>query len=367
MRIKTRSFLSARNRFLSYSGPLLFIWLTAGLCASRADRIDDYLQTEMKQHGIAGAALLVAHDGQTAKTAAYGVANLELGTPVSPQTVFEIGSLTKQFTAAGILLLQQDGKISVDDKVSRYLREAPAAWKAITLRHLLTHTSGLKNYTGLDGFELRRHLNQAQFIEAVRLLPFDFEPGTSWKYCNTGYNLLGFIIENVSGKTYWDFMSERLFRPLDMTATTNRLPSIIITNRAAGYEQTNHVLINRDSDLTDVFSAGALVSTVLDLGQWNEALDGQKFLTAASKEQMWRPMKLTNGNATKYGFGWFIDTVEGHQNIGHSGSTSGFSASIQRFPNERLAVILLTNTDEQIATTLARRIAMLFLEQKKGD
>jgi CubicO group peptidase (beta-lactamase class C family) len=230
----------------------------------------------------------------------------------------------------------------------------------------MTHTSGLKNYTGLDGFELRRHLNQAQFIEAIRALPFDFEPGTSWKYCNTGYNLLGFVIENVSGKSYWDFMSERLFRPLGMMATTNRLPSIIITNRAAGYEQTNHVLINRDSDLTDVFSAGALVSTVLDLERWNEALDGQKRLTAASKEQMWRPMKLSNGNATKYGFGWFIDTVEGHQNIGHSGSTSGFSASIQRFPNERLVVILLTNTDEQIATTLARKIAMLFLEHDKA-
>jgi CubicO group peptidase (beta-lactamase class C family) len=364
MTIKTNSVRTAWKLFLSGPGSFLCIWL-AGLCGSRADRIDDYLQTQMKQHGIAGASLLVAQNGQAVKTAGYGFANIELRTLVRPETVFEIGSLTKQFTAAGMLLLQQDGKLSVDDKVSRYLREAPAAWKEITLRHLLTHTSGLKNYTGLDGFELRRHLNQAQFIELIRPLPFDFQPGTSWKYCNTGYNLLGFVIENVSGKGYWDFMSERLFQPLAMTATTNRLPSIIIPNRAAGYEQTNHVLINRDSDLTDVFSAGALVSTVLDLERWNQALDGEKLLTPASKEQMWRPMKLSNGNLTKYGFGWFIDFVEGHQNIGHSGSTSGFSASIQRFPSERLVVILLTNTDEQIATSLARRIAMLFLEEKK--
>jgi CubicO group peptidase (beta-lactamase class C family) len=253
----------------------------------------------------------------------------------------------------------------VEDKVSRYLREAPAAWKDITLRHLLTHTSGIKNYTGLDGFELRRHLTQPQFLEAVHALPLDFQPGSSWKYCNTGYNLLGFVIENVSGKSYWDFMSERLFQPLGMTATTNRLPSNIITNRAAGYEQTNHVLINRDSDLTDVFSAGALVSTIVDLGRWNAALDSQKLLNLASKEQMWRPMGLQDGKLTKYGFGWFIDSVEGHRNIGHSGSTSGFSASIQRFPDDRLAVILLTNTDEQIATTLAKRIAMLVLEEHK--
>ena len=338
-------------------------WLVVCLRANPADRIDNYLQTQMKEHGIAGAALLVVQNGQAIKTEAYGFANLELHTPARPETVFEVGSLTKQFTAAGILLLQQEGKLSVNDKVRRYLREAPAAWNEITIRHLLAHTSGLKNYTGLDGFELRRHLSQTQFIEAVRAQPLDFQAGTSWKYCNTGYNLLGFIIENVSGRSYWDFMSAKIFQPLGMSATTNRLPSVIITNRAAGYEQTNHVLINRDSDLTDVFSAGALVSTVLDLAQWNTALDGEKLLTVASKEQMWHPTKLNDGTLTKYGFGWYIDTVERQRNIGHSGSTSGFSASIQRFPDKQLAVILLTNTDEQIATALARRIAMLFLEE----
>jgi CubicO group peptidase (beta-lactamase class C family) len=363
--MKTSRFRTPRKLFVGWSVGFLCIWLFGDLWATWADQIDDYLQAQMKEHGIAGAALLVVQNGQPVKTAAYGFANLELRTPVRPETVFEIGSLTKQFTAAGILLLQQDRKLSVDDKVRRYLREAPTTWKDITLRHLLTHTSGIKNYTGFDGFELRRHLTQAQFIEVVRVLPLDFQPSTSWKYCNTGYNLLGFVIENVSGKSYWDFMSERIFQPLGMTATTNRLPSLIITNRAAGYEQTNHVLINRDSDLTDVFSAGALVSTVLDFGRWNAALDGEKLLTAASKEQMWHPMALRDDKPTKYGFGWFIDTVEGHRNIGHSGSTSGFSASIQRFPDEHLAVILLTNTDEQIATTLARKIAMLFLEEHK--
>src|SRR5439155_26140763 len=142
-------------------------------------------------------------------------------------------------------------------------------------------------------------------------------------------------------------------------------PSNIITNRADGYEQTNHILLNRDYDLTDVFSAGAIVSTVGDLAKWNAALDCESILTAASKEQMWTAANLNNGKPTKYGFGWFIDSVEGHKNIGHGGSTSGFSASIQRFPDDKLAVIILTNTDEQIATTLVKKNASFYI--KKAD
>jgi D-alanyl-D-alanine carboxypeptidase len=147
-----------------------------------------------------------------------------------------------------------------------------------------------------------------------------------------------------------------------MNATTNRLATIVIPNRASGYEQTNHVWINRDSDLTEVFAAGAIASTVGDLAKWNAALDGERLLTAASKEQMWTPVTLNNGTNKTYGFGWNLVTVEGHKNIGHGGSTSGFSASLQRFPDDRLAVIILTNTDQEIATTLARKIATFFFK-----
>lgn len=331
------------------------------LVAARADQVDDFLQSEMAARHIPGAALVVIRAGKTIKSGAYGWANLELKVLVKAQTVFEIGSVTKQFTAAGILLLAQDGKLSVEDRISRHLKGTPESWRDITVHHLLTHTSGIKSYTGLDGFELRRHLTQAQFIQALAALPLEFKPGEVWKYSNSGYNLLGYIIENISGINYWDFMNRRVFQPLGMTCTTNRLPALIIPNRAAGYEQTNHVLINRDDDLTDVFSAGAMGSTVLDLVKWNAALDGEMLLNARSKEQMWTPAKLNNGASTKYGFGWSIDSYEGRLNIGHGGSTSGFSASIQRFPNDKLVVILLTNTDEQIASTLARRIASLYL------
>jgi len=329
-----------------------------------ADKVDDYIKVQMEQHRIPGIALRVIQDGQPTKTATYGLANLELNVPAKPETAFEIGSITKQFTAAGILLLAQDGKLSVDDLISRHLKNTPASWTNITIRHLLSHTSGIKSYTGLTGFELTRHLTQDQFIQAIGEHPLEFEPGESWKYCNTGFNLLGYITENVSGKKYWDFMNERIFRPLEMSATRDRRPGDIIPNRASGYEQTNHIWINRDYDLTDVFAAGAIVSNIGDLTKWNAALDCEAILNASSKQQMWTSTKLNNGKATKYGFGWFIDTVQGHKNIGHGGSTSGFSASIQRFPDDKLAVILLSNTDEQIATTLAKHIATFYFVAK---
>jgi D-alanyl-D-alanine carboxypeptidase len=327
---------------------------------ARAEQVDKYLKTQMQEHRIPGLTLKVIRDGKTIKTAAYGLANIELNVPTKPETVFEIGSITKQFTAAGILLLAQEGKLSVDDKISMHLKGTPEAWANVTIRHLLTHTSGIKSYTGLNGYQLWRHLTQEQFIQSIGKEPMDFKPGDSWKYCNIGFNLLGYIIENVSGKNYWDFMRQRVFQPLGMTATTNRLPSLVIPNRAAGYEQTNHVWMNRDSDLTEVFSAGAIASTVGDLAKWDAALDGDRLLNAASKEQMWTPVKLNDGKARKYGFGWNVDAVEGHKNIGHGGSTSGFSASNQRFPDDRLAVIILTNTDEEIATTLAKKVATFF-------
>jgi D-alanyl-D-alanine carboxypeptidase len=327
------------------------------------DEVDDYIKAQMEQHRIPGIALRIIQDGKVSKTATYGSANLELNVPVKAETVFEIGSITKQFTAAGILLLAQDGKLSVADPISKHLKNTPASWTNITIRHLLSHTSGIKSYTGLTGFELTRHLTQEQFIRAIGEHPLEFQPGESWKYCNAGFSLLGYVIENVSGKKYWDFISERLFRPLEMTATRDRRPRDIIPNRAAGYEQTNHVWINRDYDLTDVFAAGAIASNIDDLTKWNAALDGNAIVNAASKEQMWTATKLNNGKATKYGFGWFIEMVEGHRNVGHGGATSGFSASIQRFPNDKLAVILLSNTDEQIGTTLARHVAMMALKR----
>ncbi|HEY4416669.1 MAG TPA: serine hydrolase domain-containing protein, partial [Verrucomicrobiae bacterium] len=174
-----------------------------------ADPVDDLVSSEMTKLQIPGLVIGITQHGETIKTAAYGFANLEWNTPAATNTVFEIGSVTKQFTAACILLLAEENKLSLDDKISRYLTNTPTSWRNITIRHLLTHTSGIKNYTGLDGFELSRHLTQEQFIQQVGELPLVFPAGEKFSYCNTGYNLLGFIIENVSGEKYWDFLTQK--------------------------------------------------------------------------------------------------------------------------------------------------------------
>ena len=323
-----------------------------------ADRVDDYVREQMKEHQIPGLALAIIRSGEPTRTGGYGLANLELNVPVRPETVFEIGSITKQFTAACILLLAQDGKLSIDDKISRHLANLPPGWSNITVRHLLTHTSGIKNYTGQAGFELTRRLTQAQFIAALGALPADFAPGEKAKYCNSGYNLLGFIVENVSGRSYWDFLAERVWSPLGMTASTNRDPDLVVRHRADGYIRAKGALHNRDSDLTDVFSAGAIVSTVGDLVKWNAALETEKLLRTSSRQQMWAPATLNDGSNCPYGLGWRIGDFNGRTNIGHSGSTSGFSASLQRFPDDDVTVIVLCNSDApNIATTLAKTIA----------
>jgi CubicO group peptidase (beta-lactamase class C family) len=347
------------KRFVGLFITLALLAFPAFLCT--ADPVDTLIKTEMEKHQIAGISLAVIQNGRTTKTACYGVANLELQSPVTPDTMFEIGSVTKQFTAACILLLAQDGKLSIEDKISKYLTNTPPAWSNITIRHLLTHTSGLTNYTKLDGFELRRHLTQEQFIKLLGAQPVVFAPGDKWDYCNSGFNLLGYIIENVSGQSYWNFLRARILQPLGMNATTDRNPHFVVPHRAAGYELANHVSVNRDYDLTDIFSAGAILSDVPDMTKWNAALDGETLLTKASKELMWTPAKLNNGQVQNYGFGWFLDALDGHKNIGHNGATSGFSASIQRFPHDGLAIILLCNADEMgISTTIAKKVAKLY-------
>ena len=342
----------------------LLVFVLAG--SAYADKVDDLIRDEMKKRDIPGLALMLVREGKPAKTGTYGLANLEWKTPVSGDTVFEIGSVTKQFTAAGIMLLVQDGKLDLEDKISVHLPNTPPAWAQITVKQLLNHTSGIKSYTGLDGFELTRRLTQAQFIKEIGTHPLEFAPGDAYKYSNSGYSLLGYIIENASGKSYWDFLGERIFTPLKMTSVTNREPSLVIPKRASGYEKNKKgARINRDYDLTDIFAAGAIVSTIEDMAKWDAALYGEKILSVASKEQMWTPTRLNNGTLKLYGLGWSVEPHNGHKNIGHSGSTSGFSASFQRFPDHKLTVIVLCNSGESgVATKLAKAVAELLLPAK---
>jgi len=342
---------------------LLILFLASLAMPALADKVDDYLAAEMQGRHLPGLALAVIRNGKTIKTKAYGLANLELGVRATPETVFEIGSLTKQFTAACVMMLVDEKKLGLDDPIGKHF-DVPESWKPITVRHLLTHTSGIKNYTGLPGFEFSRQLKAKDFIGKLSEHPLASHPGSAFAYCNSGYNLLGFIIEKVTGESYWQFLSRRILRPLGMTSARSRDQKAIILNRASGYEKEREQLFNRDSDLTDVFSAGALVSTVLDLAKWNAALDSDKLLNRSTREQLWTPFKLNNGQLSTYGFGWRVDDYKGKKNIGHSGSTAGFSASLQRFPDDKLAIIVLCNSGEQnIATILARGVADVYFSK----
>ncbi len=326
------------------------------------DRADDFVKAQMEQRRIPGLVLAIVKNGNAIKHEAYGAANLELNAPARKETAFEIGSVTKQFTAALVLLLVEDGKLSLDDKVTRFFDNAPVTWKDITVRHLLTHTSGLKNYTGLSGFEATKKLNAQKFVAALGVQALESKPGEAFKYCNSGYNLAGYIIEKVTGKSYWDVLRARILEPLDMKVTTRRDLEPIIPNRADGYELKDGKWINRDSDLTDVFAAGAIVSTVGDLLKWNASLDNGKLLSEKSRASFWSGVPLNNGAKHPYGLGWRLDDHKGRRTIWHSGSTAGFTASLLRFPDEKLAIIVLCNLGEQAtATHVAKGIADLFV------
>ena len=339
------------------SAILLICLIAAAACA---DRVDDYVKAQMDQRRIPGLVLTVITNGKVAKTAAYGLANVEVQAPVRIDTVFEIGSVTKQFTAALILMLVDEGKLAVDDKISRFFDNAPETWKDVTVRHLLTHTAGIRNYTSLPGFEVTKRLDAKKFVAAIGAYPLETKPGETFKYSNTGYNLLGYIIERITARSYWDVLRARILEPLEMRATTSRDSKPTVSNRAAGYELKNGVVTNRDSNLTDVFSAGAIVSTVGDLVKWNAALDARKFLSPATYEAMWQPVSLNSGERRLYGFGWRLDDHKGRRQIWHSGSTSGFTSSLLRFPDEKLAIIVLCNQGEQsTATHVARGVADL--------
>ncbi len=342
----------------------LFLALVFALSV-RADEVDKTVRAIMQERQIPGAAVAVVRNGKTVKKQGYGLASVELDVPVTEGTVFEIGSVTKQMTAAAVMLLVEDGKINLDDKISKYRPSTPDAWQDVSVRNLLTHTSGVKSYTAIgSGFELTRHLKRDDFIKALSSYPLDFAPGARYSYSNSGYNLLGFIIESASGKPYWDFMRERIFQKLGMNETFDRDPKYIIKNRAVGYELENNQLTGRDYDLTDIFSAGAIVSTVGDLLKWDAAWRDDTLLKKESKQQAWTPFVLNDGKPYPYGFGWSVADFRGHRLISHSGSTAGFSSQIMRFTDDRLSVIVLINLGTgAYAGSIARAVAKIYIPE----
>jgi D-alanyl-D-alanine carboxypeptidase len=349
-------------------------WLACallGLCTmARADEVDDHLELQLRRLHIPGASIAVVRNGRLVKAWGYGMASLELGTAASAATVYELGSNTKQFTAAAVLMLADEGRLGLDDPVSKYFPEAPPAWSGITIRHLLTHTSGIQNHVAVPGYmdvfktdlSFRTTPGVEDLVRMFFRLPLEFQPGESWAYDNTGYYLLGLVVEKASGRSYWQFLEERVFRPLQMTATRSSDQRPLVPNRAAGYEWIGTTFENRPALPAPVpFSAGGLLSTVEDMARWQIALDGDGLLNARARERMWTPARTRDGGPMPigYGFGWFVDTVDGHRLVQHGGGTPGFSSVVYRFPGERLAVVILANRGDRILDSLAIDVAGL--------
>ena len=295
-----------------------------------------------------GAAVLVEKDGQVVLRKGYGMANLELGVPVRPDMVFEVGSVTKQFTAAAILMLADRGQLKLDDDVTRYLPDFPTQGKAITIEHLLSHTSGIPSYTALSEWasQRREDIPVDQLIALFRGKPLEFEPGEKWSYNNSGYALLGAIIEKLSGKTYEDFIEQEIFKPAGMDHSRYGNPSEIVAGRAYGYdknEETDTYVNASYLSMTQPYAAGALMSTVDDLARWNRALTGGKLLRGPSFARMVTPVRLRSGMSTGYGYGLGVFDFYGHRLIEHGGDIDGFTAYTLSVPEDRLFITVLSN------------------------
>lgn len=310
-----------------------------------------------------GAAALVARGAQIEYLDASGMANLELGVPLAPDMIFEIGSITKQFTAAAIMMLAGEGRLSVGDPITRYLPDYPDYGDGITIENLLTHTSGIFSYTNIDGYMsagVRMDVSVGELIDLFKDLPVEFAPGERWKYSNSGYILLGAIIESVSGMSYETFMRTRIFEPLALDHTSYGSRLRVIPNRAAGYGFLEGEWVNAPFlSMTQPYSAGALMSTVEDLYQWSRALFGGRVISDESLKRMTTPYVLNDGDTTTYGYGLSLREVRGRRAIGHGGGIFGYLTDEMYVPEADLFVAVFANSagSEVSPTFVATKLA----------
>ncbi len=329
-----------------------------------ASTVDRMIEDEMKNRHIPGASVAVVLDGSPILAKGYGYANVELKAPATDATVYQLASVTKQFTATAVMLLIEDGKLKLEDKISSILTDLPKAWQDVTVLQLLTHTSGIKSYTSVGNFmaQARKDFKRQEILDLVAKEPLEFTPGSKWNYSNTGYFLLGLVIEKASGKTYEEFLTERIFKPLEMTQTRLNDLHAIIPERAQGYTHGGKGLKNGEYvSPTQPYSAGALVSSIKDMIKWDAALAGERILKKPALERMWEPIKLSSGKAADYGLGWGVGKVNDRRFVGHGGGIPGFSTQINRYLDDNLTVIVLMNTDSASAGSLANKIAAVYV------
>ncbi len=340
---------------------ILVSFLSKGIAAGETTNLDAIASSRYSSNEP-GAAVLVIKDGETLLRKGYGLADLEQGIAIEPDMVFRIGSVTKQFTAAAILLLEEAGKLSVQDDVRKHLPEYPTHGRVITLEHLLTHTSGIRSYTDMKVFgeRVRQDMSVEDVIALFKDEPLAFEPGEKYAYNNSGYFLLGTVIEKASGKTYDTYLRENIFEPLGMSQTYYGSASRIIPKRAQGYDGVNGEFQNAEYlSMTIPYAAGSLLSTVDDLAKWARALEAPGFLSRESLETWWKPFRLAKGESVHYGYGWGISDYYGHRVVSHGGGINGFTCHLLWMPEDRVFVAVLTNRNDEKSnpTLVARKLA----------
>ena len=334
---------TGRRALAAVSLVLVAAW-AAGAENNLVRRVDEVVRAEMKRQKIPGMAVAVVRDGTVLLASGYGLANVELQVPVTDRTIFQSGSVGKQFTAAAVMLLVEEGRIQLDAPVTTYLPDAPSPWRAITIRHLLTHTSGLPDYTN-DTFDYRRDYDEDELRRFAYALDAEFPAGARWNYSNTGYVLLGIIVRKVSGQFYGDVLRERVFEPLGMRSARVISEADIVPNRAAGYRLVDGELKNQNwvAPSLNTTADGALYVSLRDMIAWDAGLRERKVLRSASWTQVFEPVRLSSGRTYPYGFGWAVDQVSGHPVQRHGGSWQGFKADIARYPDDKLTIIVLAN------------------------
>jgi N-acyl-D-amino-acid deacylase len=342
---------------------VLFL-LAAGLAgaARQVDPIDVIVEREMKAQRIPGLAVAVVRRGEPVKARGYGVANVEHEIAVTDETVFQSGSIGKQFTAAAIMLLVEDGRLALSDPLTRFYPDAPSGWNRITIRHLLTHTSGIPDYT--DGrIDYRRDYTEDQLRRLAYEMPPDFAPGDQWKYSNTAYVLLGAIVRHVSGAFYGDVLRDRVFVPLGMTTARVISEQDIVRHRAAGYRIVDGTLQNQQwvAPSLNTTADGSLYLSLRDLMAWDRALRAGLLLKPESWQDVFTPVALTSGRRHPYGFGWDVDRLAGQDVRRHGGSWQGFKTHIARYLGDDLTIIVLANLAQAQPERISDAIASHFI------
>jgi CubicO group peptidase (beta-lactamase class C family) len=323
--------------------------------AQDASRIDQIVQSYVSAKTFMGT-VLVARGSGILLSKGYGMANLEWDIPNVPSTKFRLGSVTKQFTAASILLLEERGKLKVEDPVKKYMPDAPAAWDKVTVRHLLTHTSGIPSFTGFSDYRKTEPFETTPEKEVAlfRDKPLEFAPGEKWNYSNSGYVLLGYLIEKISGQSYASFVKENIFTPLAMKDSGYDLNSEIIRHRAAGYSPGNGGPVNTGFiHMSIPFSAGSLYSTTEDLLRWEQGLFGGKVLSPESLEKMTKPF------LNDYAFGLSVRTKDGHKMIDHGGGIEGFNTHLAYYPEDKVTIVVLGNLNSGSPDEIAGKLGAL--------